>query len=315
MIGEYIMLNGFNSVASIFVMISIGFYLAKVGLLNQQTNKLFSKIVIQLAVPLMTISSLPKRFTLEELVASSMGIVVAFAGIFLAYAIAYVISLFLKIDVEERGVFCVLFSLSNSMFIGLPMNISLYGEESAPYVFLYFIANTLVFWTIGVYNIKKHSYKNEDSGIIGDIKKVFSPPLIGFIIGVLLIVFKLELPNFLEDSFNYIGQLSTPLAMFFIGTVIYNMDFKEMKINLTTFIILAGKFIISPLIIIGLLSLVQLPNLLQKVFIIQSAGPMITQIALVTEYYDVNSKYAAFMVGVSTILYMFVVPIFVFLIG
>lgn len=309
------MLNGFNSVGSIFIMIGIGYFLAKKDVLNEETNKLFSKIVIQIAIPLMVISSLPQRFTLEELIRSSKGILVALISLLLSYAIAHIFALVLKIEKRERGVFCVLFSICNSLFIGFPINISLFGEESAPYIFLFYIANTIVFWTIGVYNIKKHSSNNKDLGFIGNIKKVFSPPLIGFIVGVLFIVFKLNLPDFLYTSFNYIGQLSTPLSMFFIGTVIYNIDFKEMKINLTTTIILVGKFIISPLITIFLLSLFELPSLLDKVFIIQSAGPIVTQIALVTEYYDVNSKYAAYMVGLSTIIYMLVVPIYVFLIG
>ncbi len=309
------MLNGLNSVGSIFIMIGIGYFLAKKGVLNEETNNLFSKIVMQVSIPLMVISSLPQRFTLEELIGSSKGLFVAFASMLLTYGMAYILSLVLKIDRRERGVFCVLFSLCNSLFIGLPINISLFGQESAPYIFLFYIANTLTFWTIGVYNIKKHSSKNKDLGMLGNIKKVFSPPLIGFIIGIIFIVFKVELPAFLNTSFNYIGQLSTPLSMFFIGTVIYNIDFKEMKINFTTIVALVGKFIISPLIVILLLSLFELPSLLGKVFIIQGAGPIITQIALVTEYYDVNSKYAAYMVGLSTILYMFVVPIYVFLIG
>lgn len=309
------MLNGLNSVASIFIMIGIGFCLAKIGLLNKQTNKLFSKIVIQVAVPLMTVVSIPRWLTLEELKTFSPGILLACIGMLLAYMTAYIISLFLKIHKKERGIFCALFSISNTIFIGLPVNISLYGEESIPYVFLFDIANILIFWTIGVYNIKKYSHKNNESGFLENIKNILSPPLIGFIIGILLLVFRLELPLFLENSFDYIGELSTPMAMLFIGTVIYSMDLKKIKINLTTFAILAGKFIISPLIMIGLLFLTELPGLLEKVFIIQSAGPMIIQIALVAEYYDVSSKYASFMVGLSTMLYMFVIPIYVFLIG
>jgi predicted permease len=190
------------------------------------------------------------------------------------------------------------------------MNISLYGEESTPFVFLYYIANTLIFWTVGVYNIKKHSFTQGSDGILHAIKKIFSPPLIGFILGVLLIALKIRLPEFLDRSFNYIGQLSTPLSMFFIGTVIYQMDFGKWRLDRATVLILLGKFIISPLMIMGLLLFFDFPDLLEKVFIIQGAGPIIAQAALVAEYYEVNASYAAFMVGLSTILYMFILPIY-----
>lgn len=304
------MFGGLGSVATIFVMIGMGYFLAHRKLFNRATNKLFSKLVIQVSLPLMILSSLPKRFTLDDLAVSSRGVLVAFASIAISYAIAYGLAYGLKMEARERGLFCVLFSLGNSIFIGLPMNISLYGEESTPFVFLYYIANTLIFWTVGVYNIKKHSFTQGSDGILHAIKKIFSPPLIGFILGVLLIVLKIRLPEFLDRSFNYIGQLSTPLSMFFIGTVIYQMDFGKWRLDRATVLILLGKFIISPLMIMGLLLFFDFPDLLEKVFIIQGAGPIIAQAALVAEYYEVNASYAAFMVGLSTILYMFILPIY-----
>ncbi|HHT50434.1 MAG TPA: AEC family transporter [Eubacteriaceae bacterium] len=308
------MLKGLNSIGSIFIMIALGFYLAKRGVLDKKTNNLFSKLVIQVGFPLMVISNLPKNFTLEGLISSSKSILVAFLIILISYGLAYIMTLFLKVDKKERGVYSVLFSLGNATFIGLPINISLFGEKSIPYIFLYYIANTFTFWTLGVYNIKKHSSKIKETGIIATIKRVFSPPLLGFIIGTILIITKINLPEFLDSSFTYMGQLSTPLSMLFIGTVIYNINFKELKIDLTTITIIIGKFFVVPITAIILLSFFNFPDLLNKVFIVQAAAPIITQVALVTEYYDVNSKYSAFMVGLSTIAYMFILPIYIFFI-
>mgnify|MGYP000906037756 CR=1 FL=1 len=309
------MLKGLNSIGSIFIMIAIGFILAKKGLLDKKTNNLFSKLVVQISLPLMIISSLPKNFTLDSLISSSNSLLVAFLIILIGYGLAFLMTLILKIDMKERGVYCALFSVGNTNFIGIPINISIFGEKSIPYIFLYYIVNSIFFWTIGVYNIKKQSSKSMETGFIVTIKRVFSPPLIGFLLGTLLIVSKVNLPEFLDSSFSYIGQLSTPLAMLFIGTVIYNIDFKEMKIDLKTVSILIGKFFILPLTAVLLLSLFKFPSLLNKVFIVQAAAPIMTQIALVTEYYDVSSKYSSFMVGLSTIVFMFVLPIYMFFIG
>ena len=86
--------------------------------------------------------------------------------------------------------------------------------------------------------------------------------------------------------------------------------YKRQRLDRATVLILLGKFIISPLMIMGLLLFFDFPDLLEKVFIIQGAGPIIAQAALVAEYYEVNASYAAFMVGLSTILYMFILPIY-----
>lgn len=39
------------------------------------------------------------------------------------------------------------------MFIGLPVNLALFGEKSIPAVMLYYMVNTTFFWTLGVHNI------------------------------------------------------------------------------------------------------------------------------------------------------------------
>ena len=130
------MLKGLNSIGSIFIMIALGFYLAKRGVLDKKTNNLFSKLVIQVGFPLMVISNLPKNFTLEGLISSSKSILVAFLIILISYGLAYIMTLFLKVDKKERGVYSVLFSLGNATFIGLPINISLFGEKSIPYICL-----------------------------------------------------------------------------------------------------------------------------------------------------------------------------------
>lgn len=309
------MLVAFGSVATIFIMIAIGYILARKGILNEETNKLFSKIFINISLPLSIIVNLPDRFTLEELIGSSAGILAVFISILVTYFVSYIIARIIKIEGKERGLFSVVFSFGNILFIGLPVSTSIYGQEATGYVLLYYIANTTLFWTIGIYNIRKYSENKEDMNILKNIKKVFSPPLIGFLIGVVLIALKINLPYFVKDAFQYVGNLATPMSMLFIGTVIYKINFKEIKSDLMTTMALLGKFLITPLVVMIVLSFFELPSTLNKVFILQGAGPIISQFALVAERYDVDSKYAAFMVGLSTILYMFVVPIYVFFIG
>lgn len=309
------MLEAFGSVTTIFIMIAIGYVLTGKGILNDYTSKLFSRIVISISMPLMIINSLPQRFTLGELIESSTGVLIVFFSTILTYIISYIVAKIIKLNKEETGLFCMLFTFSNSLFIGLPINTSLFGEGSIPYVLIYYLASTTLFWTIGVYNIKKYSDNNEDISTIEKIKKLFNPPLIGFIIGIFIIVFKIKIPFFISDAFEYIGNLSTPLSMLFIGTVIYNINFKEIKIDMKTIIILVGKFIVAPLILIISLSFFELPDILINVFIIESTGPIISSAGLVAQRYDVNPEYSAFMVGFTTVLYMVVAPIYVFLIG
>lgn len=305
------MLNGLNSVLTIFMMIGTGFIMAKRGFFNKETGKLFSKLVLNISLPFMMIVSIPMRFSKEKLFSSLNGIIVAFLSILLTYIIAIVIAHILKIDRAKRGVFYAMFTFSNSIFIGLPINLSLFGEESATYVFLFYLANTSLFWTVGVYNIRKYSSDvTMELSKINFLKKIFSPPFIGFIVGLALVFLEIKLPPFIVDSLKYIGNLTTPLSMFFIGIVIYSINFRDIRLDIPTYFVLIGKFLVAPLMMFMCLKLFELPQLLNNVFILEATMPIMTQVALVSEFYGANSEDVSFMVGFTTVLSILIIPIY-----
>jgi len=305
------MLNGINSVLTIFIMIGTGFILAKKGFFTEETSKLFSKLVINISLPLMMIVNIPMRFSKEKLFNSLSSIIVAFLSILITFFIAAIIARIFKIDKNKRGIFYTMFTFSNTIFIGLPINVSLFGEESATYVFLYYLANTTLFWTLGIYNISKSgSGENKEFSILNSLRKIFSPPFISFLVGLALVLLEIELPVFIVNSFRYIGNLTTPLSMFFIGIVIYSIDLKDLKLDIPSYLILFGRFLAAPLIMFTCLKLFEFPILLNNVFIIEATMPIITQSALVSEFYGADSKYVSFMVGLSTVLSILVIPVY-----
>ena len=76
---------------------------------------------------------------------------------------------------------------SNTIFIGLPINLAIFGEKAVPYVLLYYIVNTSFFWTIGVFEIAKDSAIRKQATLsfhpLIFLKKLFTPALLGFMIG------------------------------------------------------------------------------------------------------------------------------------
>ena len=59
------------------------------------------------------------------------------------------------------------------------------------------------------------------------IKKVFSPPLEGFLIGLVLVMLDVKLPDFLVMSFQYVGNMATPLSLIVIGIEIIRVKYSD----------------------------------------------------------------------------------------
>lgn len=308
------MLAGASSILSILLIIAVGFVLSKLNWIDSKTGDIFSKIVINISLPSLMIINISQRFSNKALFQYKYGIMICFICILSSYLISYIIGRITKIHKSKLGIFCALFTFSNTIFIGLPVNTAIYGDESIPFVLLYYFANTTLFWTIGVYNIKKSKFGNEVKLLnLQSLRKIFSPPLLGFLIGLAVVLLNIELPVFLSDSLRHIGNLTTPLSMIFIGLVISSVKFEDIRFDLYSFIIILGRFVISPLIVFLFLKTIKFPDLMQNVFILEAAMPIMAQIAVVARHYKSESAHTSWLIAFTTIISIFVVPIYALL--
>jgi malate permease and related proteins len=309
-----IVLNALQSVLSIVVMIALGYYLTRRGLFDEGVSKLFTKLVVNVSLPALMVSNLLTVFDREKLYSAGKGIIIPFASMLICYVAAMVVARLINVRPERKGIFQAMFFASNTIFMGMPVNLALFGEKSTPYVLFYYAANTTLFWTIGIYGISKDKEGCEDRIFsMNTVRRVFSPPLLGFFAGLALILLGVRLPSFLMDSCKYIGNLTTPLSLLFIGITFSTISIKDIKIDKDMAALLLGRFVFSPLVVYALALVIPIPSLMTKVFIIQSAMPVITQSAITARAYDVDYRYATVMVTVSTVLSILFIPVYMVL--
>lgn len=295
-------MDAVQSVITILLMISLGYILARIGWFNRESSKLFAKIVVNVSLPSLMLSNLLNTFSKDKLFEVGYGLLIPFGIIGLSYLIGMVVSRIINVPHNRRGAFRSMFALSNAIFIGLPVNLGLFGEKSIPYILMYYFANTLIFWTIGVYGIRKDgNVGGKEVSIKETLGKILSPPLVAFLLAMILIMIDFKLPRFLDDSLQYIGNLTTPLSMLFIGITIYSMKPGTIKFDKSMFILHIGRFLITPLIAIGLIRLITVPDLMGNVFVIQATMPVMTQTAIVTQVYGADYEYSTVMVSISTL--------------
>lgn len=307
-------MNAIQSVLSILVMVTIGYVLALKGWLDDKTTNLFSKLLIKIAIPCMLFSNVMTNFDKEKLLQSGPGLLIAFISIAISYAASVAVSRLLKISLKRRGTFQAMFTFSNTMFIGLPVNLAIFGVQSVPYALLYFLANAVLFWTIGVHNISRDDLSsNERMFSFKTIKMVMSPPIIGTLVALFFMMLNIRVPAFLMDTCQYMGSLSTPISMLFIGSIIFSMGIKGIILDKDAIALMAGRFIITPMLVIFFFRLYPVDDLMRKVLVIQSAMPVLTQSAIASKAYNGDYKYASAMVTLTTGASLVFIPLYVYL--
>ena len=300
-----------QSVLSILLMIGIGVVISwKMGF-DEKNSAGLSKLVISVTLPAYMISNISVNYSSDSLISMAPGLVVPFASMGVCYVLGHLIARLIQLPKNRRGTFSSMFALSNTIFIGLPVNLMLFGEKSTPYVLLFYIANTVLFWTIGVYGISRDG-DNNSVGIfrLENLKRVFSPPLTCFLFAVLCVLAEIKLPSLVLNVCNTVGNSTTPLSMIFIGIVLYSVDWKSIRFDRSLATLIAARFILAPVALIIVCRLIPLPLLMKQVFVIQASMPIMTQTAIIARSYNADYKYAAVMTSVTTLISLVTIPLY-----
>ncbi len=310
------LINAVQGVLSIILILGLGYFLTHRGWFDDKASKLFSRLVVNVSLPAYMISNLMTTYTKDKLIHLAGGLIVPFASMGLCYITGRIVAKLIKVKPNRVGTFTSMFSLSNTIFVGLPVNMALFGEKSLPYVLLYYIANTSLFWTIGTYGIRSDGGKSDEKVLsIDNLKRVFSPPLTGFIVATILILLGIKLPGSIMDTCKYLGNLTTTLSLLFIGIAMYRVNKKEIRMSKDMVAILFGRFILAPAIVTILCYMLPLPMLMKKVFIIQAAMPVMTQTSIIAEAGGADYKYAAVMTTVTTVVSLLMIPFYMMLLS
>ena len=119
-----VLVNALQSVLSILIMVSIGYLLTHYGWFNRKTSDLFSKLVVNISLPALMIHNLLTSFDKKYFLEIWSGIFIPLIGVTLVYLVSIPISNLMNISKEKKGLFRALFTFSNTIFIGLPVNLA-----------------------------------------------------------------------------------------------------------------------------------------------------------------------------------------------
>lgn len=304
------MITAISSVLTIFIIVGVGYFFTKDGYFNEDTGSLFTKIIVNISLPPMIVYSLSTSFTRVELLDSFVYMLIPLASVLLCGILGLACAKLAGVSKNRQGVFITMFLASNTIFIGMPVNLALFGEKSVPHLLLYYAVNSTVFWTLGIWLIHR------DAGLKGSIftkenmKKLINPPFTALWLGFIVVFLQLQFPQFLLDSMKYVGGLTTPLSLLFIGITFKYIHIKEIPFDREMVILMIGRFILSPGIVLLFGFLFKLPPLMLKVFVIQAGMPIITQAAISASSCGADYKYATSMVTVSNALSLLFIPLY-----
>ena len=309
-----IFLTAVESVLSIVLIIALGFYLRNKGWFADSFAGNISKLIMNIALSASIFVSVRTYLTRDKLMALSDGLIYGALSIVFGYLIAWLMVKVLKVRRGRRGVFINTIVNANTIFIGLPLNIALFGEASMPYFLVYYVLNTVSTWAFGAFLIANDSTEPQPAHRQKfNWKKLLPAPLLGFLVALVFLLADIPVPSFIHSTLDYVGSIVTPLSLLYIGITLADAGLKSIRFDKDTIAALLGKFVLAPLIMVALIaaghSILPLPSLEAKTLIVQSSVSALAVLPILANEAKGDVRFATNVVTTSTILFMIVVPL------
>lgn len=290
-----------NGVISLFLIILVGVYAAKRKIITKEINKGLTNILLKITLPCLVVSSF--IFDLSEELKGN--IIKCFIYSPLVLLISIVVSYIFLLPIKGGKKIIIQFAnvFSNCGFIGFPIVFSIYGNEGVIYASIFNLFFTVFLWTYGVI-LFNGKMKRED------IKQVLlNPAIIAVIIGLIIMVLGINIPNVLSSTLDLVGNMTSPLSMIIVGVILGNAKIisylKDKSIYYSVFL----KLIVMPCIIIIISKIINDNSLVSKTLIILTAMPAAAMTSILAESFDKESEYSAVIVFITTLFSLITFPI------
>ncbi len=301
-------LHAVASVTIILLLTATGYFCAAMGWMSPQAKRFISKFTMSVAIPCMCVYGLTNNLT-HELLAGSLGfLLVPLLSTVGAFLLSLLVGRLLKLPRRKLGVFMMMCSVSNAIFIGLPMCTELFGETCTPYVMLYYLVNTSFVQLVGLSLVR---WSGEGGGFDKRMIKKFltTPAVIGVLVSFVLVFTGIRLPSLVMSYCKYMNNLVTPLALLLTGYIIYEIGLKNLKLDRDLAIMLLFRFLLVPGVSFALCELFGVAGLGRSVLLVETAMPVVTQTVVAAADYGADEQFAAQGAALSTLACFVVIPV------
>ncbi len=291
----------FTQVSVLMLMIAVGFIAAKTGIMTEAGAACCTDIALIIATPCVIIKSLMRRF--DAAVMKSLLLAVALTLLVQVLMITFGTLLLRSKDLKRQRTLRFGSIFANCGFMSLPLQEVMLGADGILYGSAYVIMFNLVVWSYGVYLI------SGDKHYIQPKKLFVNPGIAGLLIGLIIFVFSVPVPQVLSSTVNYLAAIYTPLPMLIIGYHLSKTNVLKAFKDIKCIAAVVLRLLVYPLVSLGVLYILGVRGTLLVSVIISLSAP----VAAVTTMF--SSKFgggdtalSVDMVSLSTVLSIITMP-------
>lgn len=295
-----------EEIIKLFVIMFMGYAVVKAGLMKSSESKSVSVIMVYLVIPCVILNAFQVEYTPDV----QKGLLLACAAAVAVHILFLLLTAILKkplhLDVIERATIIY----SNAGILVIPLVQELLGQEYVIYSSAYIAVQLILIWTHC-----KNMLCEEDK--LEWKKVLLNVNIISIIAGVVLFIFRIQLPSGAQDVLNMMNNMIGPLGMLLAGMVIAEVPLKTVFTRKRSYLSAALRLFIYPVFVLGLMKVIQTfasiqdsKQILLTVYL-ASITPACATVTSMAQLYDKDAAYSSSLYVLTTLLSSATMPVMV----
>ena len=305
------MLVIFEKMALLVIILALGYMCAKLRLVGPEFNKGLSKMVMNVFLAGMILSSVINKdldMTKGDML---FGIGMLTVMQLICLAVGYITPAAMRIKGGDKGMYRLVTSFSNLGFMGVPVIAAVYGENAIFFASLGNIPFSILLYTVGVMFLQHGSDNKEKI----NLKSMINVPIIATVIATVIFVFEIPMPLMVEDVASMLSDACIPLSMMCIGLSLGNVSIKDAFIHPRIYGMNFMRLVAAPIAVWFVLHFFITDIVMLGSIVIVAACPPAVVCAILGMDYGRDGVEASETIFVGTVLSMFTIPLLISLLG
>jgi hypothetical protein len=295
------MLAVLSITAPIFILIGLGFFSARIALVNRDQVRGMGTFVIYFALPSLVFKALAER-SLSEVLNGPYLAAYAMASLSLFGIGLLLARRWRGLDLSSSAILAMGMAVPNSGFVGYPIAVMVIGPTAALAMALGMLVENLLMIPLALAIAEAGRQDGQGWTVVREtaLRLLRNPLIIAIVLGLGMSLLELRLPVVPARVIEMLAAASAPVALFVIGATLNGMKAGGMAADLAQTSI--GKLILHPLLMFAALSLVPgIDPLLMVAGVLFASAPMLSVFPILGQRFGLEERCAAALVGCTVL--------------
>ena len=300
-----------NVVVPIFLLIILGYFLTRIKLWDEHFLKIANNVCFKCLLPVLLFYNVATA-NIFEVFNLKLIIYVCLCACLLCGLLFFIVPLFIK-DQKRRGVMIQGTFRSNFLLFGVPLGLSIGGNEGAvlaAVVASFYVPVINMLSVISLYVFSESENKNLKSAVLGIVK---NPLIIGGVSGLIFSIIRnsigFEIPTMIDTTLFNIKSAATPIAFMVLGGDLkFGNMLKNVKVSIFSVL---GKVVLIPAVMLSISSLLGFNKLEMAILIAVFATPNAVSSYAMARNYEADYELAGEIITLGTILSILTMFVFI----